>query len=58
MLGGVQRKLTVTVKLQEPVPQELVWLQVTVVEPTGNVLPEAGLQTELADGVPEFAGDV
>src|SRR5919201_330441 len=48
--GVVSMIVTVTVKEAEPVlPCESVALQVTVVVPTGNLLPEAGLQVGVSE---------
>jgi len=48
---GFSSSLTVTVKLQVPVlPEASVAVQVTVVVPTANIEPLAGLHTVLAPG--------
>ena len=44
------------VQLDEP--HELVAVQVTVVVPKANVLPDAGLQTTVGAGVPVAVGSV
>ena len=48
---GAWASITVTVKVELTVlPPLSVAVQVTRVEPTGNTLPEAGLQTTLTPG--------
>ena len=56
--GGVQMKVTVTLKLHDPVPQEFVSVQVTAVVPIAKLLPDAGEQVADAAGVPVAAGEV
>jgi len=54
LMDGGWLSTTVTVKLQLPVlPEESVAVQVTVLAPLANVLPEAGEQTTVA--VPQLA---
>src|SRR5262245_58088939 len=55
MVGG-SVSLTVTVKVQPLVPQALVAMQVTVVVPTENALPDAGEQLTPTGAVPLVVG--
>lgn len=41
-----------TLKLQVPVPHKFVAVQLTVVVPSGNMVPEAGVQVAVTEGVP------
>jgi len=50
--GGVHPAFTVTLKVHVDVPQLFVAVQVTVVVPALNVLPEAGEQDTVGLGVP------
>jgi hypothetical protein len=50
--------LIITVNVQLDEPQELVAVQVTVVVPAANVLPDAGEQTTVGEGVPVAVGSV
>jgi len=50
--------LIVTENVQLAVPHEFVAEHVTVVVPVLNVDPEAGVQTTVADGVPDATGSL
>jgi hypothetical protein len=50
--------LIVTVNVQLDDPHELVAVQVTIVVPAANVLPDAGEQTTVGEGVPVAVGSV
>ena len=52
----MQPLLTVTLNVHVDVPQEFVAVHVTIVVPTAKVLPEAGEQFTVGDGVPEAEG--
>jgi len=52
MAEGVHVFAIITLKLHEPVPHELVAVQVTVVVPIGKLLPDGGVQVAVTDGEP------
>ena len=56
LITGVS--LIVTLNEHASLPHELVAVQVTLVVPVENVLPEAGEQTTEAAGVPVAVGSV
>ena len=56
LTGFVEVVLTITLKEQLDVPHAFTAVHVTVVDPTGNVLPDAGLHITEGAGVPVTAG--
>ena len=55
-VGAVEGVSTITLKLQEELPHELVAVQMTCVVPMANVDPDAGVQFTVGDGVPLAEG--
>ena len=55
-VDGIQPPVIVTLNVQVEVPHEFVAVHVTTVVPAGNVLPDAGAQETVGDGVPVADG--
>ena len=56
LVASVEGVFTVTLKEHDELPQEFEAVQVTVVVPIANVLPEAGVQDTVGAGVPVAEG--